>query len=143
MVKSSLTLPSSSAAFDRRCSHLNVIKTESRSGPSCARLSALVHTHLSRMSTEMFGWMEAANRRLLCPASLPHQCRYLSWFNKGWKRRHKSTPLHNSSLTNAFDCLLLHLTGVCSGPRLQPFGFSASLAEHLSVSPAGVQYVNI
>lgn len=49
----------------------------------------------------------------------------------------------------SFGCLLFRLTGVCLGPCLQPFRvffffFSVSLStKHFSISPAGVQYINI
>jgi len=71
LVKLSLTLPLSSAACERGFSHLNIIKTKYRSRLSHARLSALMHIHLSKKTTETFDpkpavdlWMETANRRL-------------------------------------------------------------------------------
>ncbi|XP_062389624.1 uncharacterized protein LOC134078010 [Sardina pilchardus] len=71
VVKLSLTLPLSSAACERGFSHLNIIKTKYRSRLSPARLSALMHIHLSKLTTETFDpkpavdlWMETANRRL-------------------------------------------------------------------------------
>lgn len=71
VVKLSLTLPLSSAACERGFSHLNIIKTKYRSRLSNARLSALMHIHLSKKTTETFDpnpavnlWMETANRRL-------------------------------------------------------------------------------
>ena len=71
LVKLSLTLPLSSAACERGFSHLNIIKTKYRSRLSHARLSALMHSHLSKKTTETFDpkpavdqWMETANRRL-------------------------------------------------------------------------------
>lgn len=71
VVKLSLTLPLSSAACERGFSHLNIIKTKYRSRLSHARLSALMHIHLSKQTTETFDpkqavelWMETANRRL-------------------------------------------------------------------------------
>lgn len=71
MVKLSLTLPLSSAACERGFSHLNIIKNKYRSRLSHARLSALMHIHLSKKTTETFDpkpavdmWMETANRRL-------------------------------------------------------------------------------
>lgn len=71
LVKLSLTLPLSSAACERGFSHLNIIKTKYRSRLSHARLSALMHIHLSKKTTETFDpnpavnlWMETADRRL-------------------------------------------------------------------------------
>lgn len=71
VVRLSLTLPLSSAACERGFSHLNIIKNKYRSRLSHARLSALMHIHLSKQTTETFDpkqavelWMETANRRL-------------------------------------------------------------------------------
>uniref|UniRef100_A0A8C4ASG7 Uncharacterized protein n=1 Tax=Denticeps clupeoides TaxID=299321 RepID=A0A8C4ASG7_9TELE len=71
VVKLSLTLPLSSAACERGFSHLNLIKTKYRSRLSHAHLSALLHIHLSKQTTETFDpkpavdlWMETVNRRL-------------------------------------------------------------------------------
>lgn len=71
LVELSLALPLSSAACERGFSHLNIIKTKYRSRLSHARLSALMHIHLSKQTTETFNpqpavdlWMETANRRL-------------------------------------------------------------------------------
>ena len=71
VVKLSLTLPLSSAACERGFLFLNIIKTKYRSRLSHARLSALMHIHLSKETTETFVskqavdlWMETANRRL-------------------------------------------------------------------------------
>lgn len=71
LVKISLTLPLSSAACERGFSHLNIIKTKYRSRLSQTRLSALMHIHLSKQTTETFNpnpavdlWMETTNRRL-------------------------------------------------------------------------------
>ncbi|KAG9280288.1 hypothetical protein AMEX_G21 [Astyanax mexicanus] len=71
LVKLSLALPLSSAACERGFSHLNIIKNKYRSRLSHARLSAHMHIHLSKETTETFNpkpavdlWMETANRRL-------------------------------------------------------------------------------
>lgn len=71
MVKLSPTLHLSSAACERGFSHLNIIKTKCRSRLSHARLSALMHIHLSKQTTKTFDpkqavdlWMETANWRL-------------------------------------------------------------------------------
>ncbi|KAM7388969.1 hypothetical protein PAMP_022970 [Pampus punctatissimus] len=71
VVRLSPTLPLSSAACERGFSHLNIIKNKYRSRLSHARLSTLMHIHLSKQTTETFDpkqavelWMETANRRL-------------------------------------------------------------------------------
>lgn len=71
VVKLSLTLPLSSAACERGFSHLNRNKTKYRSRLSHARLSALMHIHLLKKTTETFDpnpavdlWIETANRWL-------------------------------------------------------------------------------
>ncbi|GAA6105996.1 zinc finger protein 883-like [Tachysurus ichikawai] len=71
ILKLSLTLPLSSAACERGFSHLNIIKNKYRSRLSHTHLSALMHIHLSKMSTDTFEpkpavelWMQTAHRRL-------------------------------------------------------------------------------
>jgi len=74
VVKLSLTLPLSNAACERGFSHLNIIKTKYRSRLSLARLSALMHIHLSMQTKKIFdlkqavdlspstGWMETGQQ---------------------------------------------------------------------------------
>ena len=59
--KLSLTLHLSSAACERGFSHLNIIKTKYRSRLSHARLSALMHMHLSKQTTETFDPKQAVD----------------------------------------------------------------------------------
>lgn len=53
VIKLTFTLPLSSAAYEKECSHLNIIKNKYRSHLSQARLLALMHIHLSKKARDI------------------------------------------------------------------------------------------